>query len=70
MEVNSSFLWVKAMKLRKDDYDKFAAAFNKRYKDMIKTDRKPTETEMVSLYAQFKSSGKKPDQWLLQQEQT
>jgi hypothetical protein len=52
------------LKLRKTEYDKFVAAFSKRYKGMIKTDRKPTEAEMLKLFSEFKSSilGSPPNQ--------
>jgi hypothetical protein len=52
----------------KNDYERFVEVFEKRYREEIKLTREPTEREMLTLYFEYKGSGKTPDEWLEQQE--
>ena len=54
----------------KTDYERFLDAFHKRYKEELTHVGLVPETEMLRLYVQFKGSGKTPEQWLEQQEQS
>ena len=53
----------------KNDYEKFVQVFDKRYREEIRLTREPTEKEMLTLYFEYKGSGKTPDEWLADQEQ-
>jgi hypothetical protein len=53
---------------RRTDFEKFVAAFSKRYREELKHSEAASEREMLWLYLEYRGSDKTPEQWLEENE--
>jgi hypothetical protein len=53
---------------RKNEYEKFATVFVKRYRKELKFAGPVHETEIIRLFLEFRDSGMTPEEWFEEQE--